>query len=101
MWEIVNESPVGYEPAYSVVDKKTGRDISTNLDLDEAIKVKHSIEMYDILMIFNKGLADKLYVSSNGDSAFMKEANDTITKMEMLYHKMNRDYSQRQKTEKK
>ena len=95
MWEIVNESPLGYEAVYTVVEKETGRDIATNLDLDEAIKIKHSIEMYDILLVFNKGLADKLYISSKGDDEFMKEANESITQMEMLYHKMNRDYKQR------
>jgi len=93
MWEIINESPVGYEPVYSVLEKKSGRDIATNLDLDEAIKVKYSIDVYDILKEFNNGIADKLYVSCREDDDFMKEANETITKMEEMFHRMNRDYN--------
>ena len=92
MWEIVNESPLGYEPVYSVIDKNSGRDIAINLDLDEAIKVKYSVEVYDILKEFNDGIADKLYVSCRGDDAFMKQANEVITRMEEIFHKMNRDY---------
>lgn len=99
MWEIINESPVGYEPVYSVIEKETGREIAINLELDEAIKVKHSIDMYHTLKQFNDGIADKLYVNCRVEEndAFLKEANESITRMEQLFHKMNRDYSQKKK----
>jgi len=92
MWDIFNESPKGYEPAFSVINTENGREISSNLELDEAIKVKYSNEIYDILKSFNNGIADKLYITSKADKEFLKNANEIITKMEELYHRINRDY---------
>ena len=85
-WIAVNESPLGFEPVYSVIDKETGRDIALNLDKEEAIKISNSNEMYDI--IYNsRELLERMFLNDKNEET-LKEVNLMITRIDTLLFDM-------------
>jgi hypothetical protein len=88
IWEKINESPVGYEPVYSVIETTTGRRIAENLELDEAIY----IENVKLLYFWSKksiNFLDKYYMADKSSSKEdLEKINEILTSLEMLHKRI-------------
>lgn len=90
-WVKVNESPVGYEPIYTVLEKNTGREVASNLEKDEACIIENSRELYD-LCIASKEYLDEYYMKDDfHDKETLRVINTTLTKIEILLTKIERE----------
>lgn len=89
-WTAQNEAPVGYEPVYSVVETKTGRDIATNLDRQEAHVVAAAPELHEITK-GTREMLEELYLHYRYDNpAFLKEVNMMIARMDIILNQIQR-----------
>jgi len=90
-WIKINESPEGYEPVYSVIEKETGRDIAINLEKDEAILIENIQEMYNIstkLQVF----VEEYYMNDDESSKEkLNEVNNVLTELELLLSKIKEE----------
>lgn len=97
IWEKVNESPVGYEPVYSIIESTTGRQIAGNLELDEAVL----IENVKLLYFWSKKsikIIDKYYMNDKSSSnEFLNETNELLTAIELLHNKIEKEISENKK----
>lgn len=84
MWKAINLAPSGYEPVYSIIDTQTGRDIATDLEKDEALKIEKVFELADVCVECREML-EELYLHSNSeDQEFLKSVNNMIIKIDYL-----------------
>ena len=90
-WIKINESPDGYEPIYSVIEKETGRDIATNLEKDEAILIENVREMYEISMQSKIFLEEYCMKDDISSKEKLNDVNNTLTKLEILLTKIIED----------
>lgn len=89
-WTVKNESPVGYEPVYTVFDKITGRDIATGLEEDEALKIANCEQCFFALKDLVE-IVDEIYVKTTINdkdqldyiSATLIEAQKLLAKVKM------------------
>jgi hypothetical protein len=87
-WIIENESPVGYEPVYSVMDKTTGRRIATDLEKDEALKIANCEELTYLLKDLVE-VVDELYVNTIiKDEEHLKYINGLIKHSQKVLSKI-------------
>lgn len=91
-WVAKNESPIGYEPIYSVVEKKTGRNIATDLEREEAHKIARSEEMFEMLCNSREMLEELFlyYRKENSKPEFLKSVNMMIAKIDILKNEIVR-----------
>ena len=83
-WIKQNESPVGYEPVWTVIEKETGREIATSLEEDEALIIENSLEIFESLQK-SRSIIDKYYMNDReSDKKELRQINETLTKIEML-----------------
>ena len=91
IWQKQNESPVGYEPVYSVVETTTGRRIAENLELDEAVL----IENIKLLYFWSKksvNILDKYYMNDkNSSKEDLENVNEILTSLEMLHMRIEKE----------
>ena len=90
MWISQNESPIGYEPVYSVKEKETGRDIALNLEKEEANIIANSKDTYKLLIDLRE-VMDDLYINCKStDETFLKRVNMLIGLMDHQISKIER-----------
>jgi len=91
-WKIINESPDGFEPIYTVTEITTGRDIATNLEYDEAQLIANSKNMFDIISN-TRDMLEELYLHyRKKNDKFIDDVNEMITKIDIIKDKVNCKY---------
>ena len=72
------------EPVYAIIDTDTGRDIATNLEKDEALKIERVFELSETL--YNcRDMLEELFINTRcKDDDFLKSVNDMIIKINVI-----------------